>query len=78
MRIVAPLLLLLVTATVASATSRIKVDADGGYNGIVVRVADDGTVPEDKCPEIVANIKVRRNAQMLPNWVKDTILALLK
>lgn len=41
--------------TTASA-SRIRVEADGGYTGIVVKINKE--VPEDACPEILANLKV--------------------
>ena len=41
-----------------SASSKIEVDGDGGYSGIVIKIADDGSVPEDKCQEILDNIRV--------------------
>ena len=33
-------------------------DVDGGYKDIVVRIAGDGSVPEEMCPKIISNIKV--------------------
>ena len=44
-------------ATTLSAPSRIKVDADGGYTGIVVKIDKD--VPEEECGRILASLKVR-------------------
>ena len=43
-----------------SASSKIEVDGDGGYSGIVIKIADDGSVPEDKCQEILDNIRVSK------------------
>ena len=49
-------------ATTLSAPTRIKVDADGGYSGIVVKIDKD--VPEEECGRILASLKVglRMNA----------------
>ena len=35
-----------------------QLDKDGGYKDIVVRVSS--SVPEDSCPKIMANIKVKQ------------------
>ena len=43
----------------AHASSKMEVDGEGGYSGVVVKIADDGSVPEDKCSEILDNIRVR-------------------
>ena len=43
-------------ATTLSAPTRIKVDADGGYSGIVVKIDKD--VPEEECGRILASLKV--------------------
>ena len=54
------LLAVLTTVAVAHSTSsKIEVDGDGGYSGIVIKIADDGSVPEDKCQEILDNVRVR-------------------
>ena len=53
-------LLLLLLASLTSAafsSSRISVNEDGGYEGIVVRVRDD--VDEAECADLVHNIEVR-------------------
>ena len=47
-------LFLLTTSLITS----IKIDPDGGYKDIVIRVASDGSVPENDCPKILYNIKV--------------------
>ena len=41
-----------------SLISAIKIDPDGGYKDIVIRIAEDGSVPENDCPKILYNIKV--------------------
>ena len=38
--------------------SQIRIDPDGGYTGIVIKIDKD--VPEDLCPEILTNLKVRK------------------
>ena len=48
------LILLLSTRLIAS----IKIDPDGGYKDLVIRIASDGSVPENDCPKILYNIKV--------------------
>ena len=60
----------------AYSTSRISVEPDGGYSGIVVKIRD--SVSEDQCSNILQNLKVRRKALEiqtniyqrlpLPNW----------
>ena len=37
--------------------SQIRIDPDGGYTGIVIKIDKD--VPEDLCPDILTNLKVR-------------------
>ena len=34
----------------------IKISSDGGYTDIVIKIKDQ--VPEDKCPQILQNLKV--------------------
>ena len=59
---VTALLFLSVAAiSTAHASSKMEVDGDGGYSGVVVKIADDGSVPEDKCSEILDNIRVSTN-----------------
>ena len=36
----------------------IKISSDGGYTDIVIKIKDQ--VPEDKCPQILQNLKVRK------------------
>ena len=56
---VAILFLALSVSSAHSTSSKIAVDEqDGGYSGIVIKIADDGSVPEDKCQEILDNIRV--------------------
>ena len=38
--------------------SKIKVEPDGGYSGIVIKIKDD--VAEEECQELLTNLKVRR------------------
>ena len=49
-------LLVFATATAAS----MRMDPDGGYRDIVIKVAGDNSVPEEMCPKIISNIKVFR------------------
>ncbi len=42
----------------ALSQSRIRIDDDGGYRGIVVRIGNQ--VPEEDCKQILQNIKVRQ------------------
>jgi hypothetical protein len=37
-------------------SSQIRIDSDGGYTGIVVKIGKE--VPEEKCPELLSNLKV--------------------
>ena len=48
--------------TASSSSSKIRVVGDGGYEGLVIKISDDGNVPEDKCPEIIENIRVSKNS----------------
>ena len=36
-----------------------KMDPDGGYKDLVIRISSDGSVPENDCPKILYNLKVR-------------------
>ena len=56
---VTTLLFLSAAASTAHSASKVEVDGEGGYSGVVVKIADDGSVPEDKCSEILDNIRVR-------------------
>ena len=49
--------LVLVAFATAFAAS-MKMDPDGGYRNIVIKVAGDNSVPEEMCPKIISNIKV--------------------
>ena len=40
-----------------------QLDKDGGYKDIVVRVSS--SVPEDSCPKIMANIKVKKISDLI-------------
>ena len=57
-------IILLVTSLTVLSTivlcqkSQIRIDPDGGYTGIVIKIDKD--VPEDLCPEILTNLKVRK------------------
>ena len=48
-------LLLLLRASIILA---IKIESDGGYTDIVIKIRDE--VPEDKCPKILQNLKVKK------------------
>ena len=65
------------TATTLSAPSRIKVDADGGYTGIVVQIDKD--VPEEECGRILASLKVGRKHRftVFGHFGNDYVLALI-
>ena len=39
--------------------SQISIDPDGGYKGIVIQIQKN--VPEEKCPQILSNLKVRQD-----------------
>ena len=47
----------------ALSQSRIRIDDDGGYRGIVVRIGNQ--VPEEDCKQILQNIKVRQQWHIL-------------
>ena len=57
-------IILLVTSLTVLSTkvlcqkTQIRIDPDGGYTGIVIKIDKD--VPEDLCPEILTNLKVRK------------------
>jgi hypothetical protein len=40
------------------APSQIRLDPDGGYTGIVIKIDKD--VPEEFCPQILSNLQVRK------------------
>ena len=42
------------------APSQIRVDPDGGYTGLVIKI--DNEVPEDLCPQILSNLQVREQS----------------
>ena len=48
---------LLFPLAMAMAPSQIRLDPDGGYTGIVIKIDKD--VPEELCPQILSNIQVR-------------------
>ena len=50
------ILTLLATSTTVS-VSAIQIDKDGGYTDIVVKISS--SVPEESCPKILTNIKVK-------------------
>ena len=50
--------LTLLSTIVLCQKSQIRIDPDGGYTGIVIKIDKD--VPEDLCPEILTNLKVRK------------------
>ena len=54
-------LLLLLLCNLSEQTaqqSQIRIDPDGGYTGIVIKINKD--VPQDLCPKILSNIKVSK------------------
>ena len=55
-----PFLLLLLCSLSEQTTqqSQIRIDPDGGYTGIVIKINKD--VPQDLCPKILSNIKVSK------------------
>ena len=55
--------LTLLSTTVLCQKTQIKIDPDGGYTGIVIKIDKD--VPEDLCPEILTNLKVRKPCLLL-------------
>ena len=60
-----------ISAVVSSETeSRIHIDSDGGYSGIVIKIDKD--VPVEKCPEILQNLKVGMELKFLSNTSFNT------
>ena len=59
---IAALLVLLFVS--GSDGSKISLTSSGGYKNIVVKIEDDGRVPEDKCPEILDNLKVGMSSKL--------------
>ena len=53
----------LVLVTTLTAASQISIDPDGGYKGIVIQI--DKNVPEEQCPKILSNLKVRLLSTLL-------------
>ena len=51
-------ILALLLARRSSGDSRLKIDSDGGYQGLVIKIDKD--VPEEKCPALLANIEVSK------------------
>ena len=49
-----------------------KIDPDGGYKDLVIRISSDGSVPENDCPKILYNLKVRliSNIVFIQNFEK--------
>lgn len=56
--------LLLLAHCCNSQQSQITIDPDGGYTGIVIKINKD--VPEDLCPQILSNTKVRIQLLVTP------------
>ena len=52
------LLLGLITLQLPTANS-VRLDADGGYTGLVFKISED--VPEEECDVILTRLKVRPN-----------------
>ena len=48
--------ILVVAFILVSHSMAIKISSDGGYTDIVIKIKDQ--VPEDKCPQILQNLKV--------------------
>ena len=48
--------ILVVALILVSHSMAIKISSDGGYTDIVIKIKDQ--VPEDKCPQILQNLKV--------------------
>ncbi len=58
--------LLLLCLPVSGADSKVSLSSDGGYGGIVVKVGRE--VPEEKCQDILQNLKVRGGNVNVGNW----------
>ena len=54
----AGLLLAFLAFLACRAAKAMRMDPDGGYRDIVIKVAGDKSVPEEMCPKIISNIKV--------------------
>ena len=54
-RLILPILACLILGLKAS---QITIDPDGGYKGIIIKI--DKNVPEENCPKILSNLKVRK------------------
>lgn len=54
-------LLPLLAALLSLPASALRVESDGGYAGLVVRIREDA-VPEQSCKEILDSLKVREAA----------------
>ena len=52
------LFLTAVTIWSSSAASGVKITPLGGYTDLVIKIQDD--VPEDHCPAILENLKVKK------------------
>ena len=50
------LVVLGLTLILSHSTTGIKISSDGGYTDIVIKIKDE--VPEDRCPQILQNLKV--------------------
>ncbi len=53
------LVVLGMTLMLSHSMEGIKISSDGGYTDIVIKIKDQ--VPEDKCPQILQNLKVNYN-----------------
>ena len=58
MRILPVIVAILAILVKPGLSSQIRLGNDGGYTGIVVKITKD--VPEELCPEILSNLKVRK------------------
>ena len=50
---------IIVVSILISFSSAIKISTDGGYTDLVIKIKDE--VPEEKCPQILQNLKVFPN-----------------
>ena len=50
------ILVVLGLTLILSHSTGIKISSDGGYTDIVIKIKDE--VPEDRCPQILQNLKV--------------------
>ena len=67
-----PFLLLLLCSLSEQTTqqSQIRIDPDGGYTGIVIKINKD--VPQDLCPKILSNIKVSKKYSLPVGLLSST------